>query len=66
MNKKWYKSRTIWFNLATALVIASAEIAPLLDVVAPETQVELRTYVILASVIGNLILRFLTESRVEM
>ena len=56
MTKQWYKSKTIWINLATLIAAAIAErIADLI-----QSYIEL---VILAA--ANIVLRTVTRERIE-
>ena len=60
-NKKWWKSKTVWLNVATAVAGASPLIGNFTGIVSP------LTYAILLSVVGvaNIALRFLTDKGIE-
>lgn len=66
MAKRWYKSKTIWFNIGTSLVAAGNELLPILDVMSPEAAADHRALLIVAMSIGNLILRIVTSSPVKL
>ena len=59
--KKWYKSKTVWLNVATAVAGATPLIANFTGLVSPFT------YALLLTVVGiaNIALRFLTVEGVE-
>jgi len=54
--KKWWQSKTVWFNVGSALVLIGNEIAGKL------IPTEYATAVVL---VGNVILRFVTTQAVE-
>jgi len=54
--KKWWQSKTVWFNVGSALVLIGNEIAGKL------IPTEYATTVVL---VGNVILRFVTTQAVE-
>jgi hypothetical protein len=58
--KKFYESKTLWFNVITVLlaVLALPELVSLI----PEDSMP---YIALANGIGNMILRFLTTQPIE-
>jgi hypothetical protein len=60
-NKKWYKSRTVWLNVATAVAGASPLVANFTGLVSPAT------YALLLTAVGvaNIALRLLTDTGVE-
>lgn len=63
-SKPWYKSKTIWYNVALGLVAAGNELAPLLDLMDPEPASVLRPLLIVALAVGNTILRIITTKPV--
>lgn len=62
--KAWWKSKTLWFNVATALVTISNEMAPLAEIMSKENSEAFRSIIIVASVLGNTILRLVTKTPV--
>lgn len=64
MVKKWYKSKTIWFNVAVGLTAAGNELLPVLDLMEGDGQEVLRAYLIVALSVGNTILRIVTKTKV--
>lgn len=58
--KRWYESRTIWFNLASAILIIGTEFAQLSDLIKPEYQELFKLTLLCMTVLGNTILRILT------
>lgn len=63
--KKPHQSKTIIFNIATGLVATANELLPLLEVFEESDAQQLRLLIVLVSVIGNLILRFLTTTAIR-
>lgn len=59
--KKWYKSRTVWLNIATAVAGTAPIIANFTGLVSP------LTYAMLLSAVGvaNVALRLLTDTGIE-
>lgn len=55
--KKWYRSRTVWFNIIT---IALGVVQVVSDVYAIPTDM-----LALVNGVGNVLLRFLTSSSIE-
>lgn len=55
--KKWYKSKTVWFNIITSVltVVASLQNSPLVS------DPQIQAGVILFITIGNAVLRFITD-----
>lgn len=64
MVKKWYKSKTLWFNLAIGLTAAGNELLPVVELMDAEGQEVLRAYLIVALSVGNTILRVVTKTKV--
>lgn len=64
MVKKWYKSKTLWFNLAVGLTAAGNELLPVVDLMDGDSREALRTYLIIAVSVGNTILRVVTKTKV--
>lgn len=64
MVKKWYKSKTLWFNLAVGLTAAGNELLPVVELMAGDSREVLRTYLIIAGSVGNTILRVVTKTKV--
>lgn len=58
-------SKTFWFNVGTALVTVGTELMPLVDIMSPETAGQARAVIITASVVGNIILRTVTNTPVR-
>lgn len=57
MSKKWYQSKTLWFNVVMAVLDVVNGVYGVVNIPA-----ELKVYVL---VIGNVALRFLTTQPVE-
>jgi hypothetical protein len=53
-NKVWYKSTTVWFNLALALIAFIQSLSGIVPI--PSSVIET------AALVGNLLLRFKTNS----
>lgn len=64
--KRWYKSKTVWFNIAVTLVAIGNELMPLVSVMDGEASADLRMYLILATSFGNMILRMVTSTKVTL
>lgn len=60
--KKWYKSKTIWFN---ALVAASVAAETSFEILKPFLPVDLYAITTFALVVGNAFLRFVTTTGVS-
>ncbi len=63
--KPWYKSKTVWFNVATVVIAISAGMGELLPILAPVVSQQLMTYVVFGVGALNLILRKLTTTGIE-
>jgi len=63
--KPWYWSKTIWFNIATGLLAAGVELAPLVEFMEPDAQSEARFWLAMFVALGNIILRTLTAKPVS-
>lgn len=55
--KKWFASKTLWFNIITGIVAVTGAITPLSIISAP--------VMLGISVVGNAILRLLTTKPIE-
>ena len=62
--KRWFRSKTMWFNLATMMVSTANELMPLLNIVDSATADALRLPLFLLNAIGNIILRRVTRDPV--
>jgi len=61
--KIWYESKTVWFNVAVAMIfLASVE---LLDLQRMLSMDRIEAFIVLASSVGNILLRFGTKKRVR-
>ncbi len=59
--KKWYESRTLWFNLASLLVLVASILTDATLVSDPAVL----KYAAIAVAIGNVILRFFTSMPID-
>ena len=66
VTKKWYRSRTFWYNAAVTLVALGNELLPLLQVMDNPAREELRMWLIFATTFGNAILRVVTQTKVTL
>lgn len=66
MEKKWYKSKTVWFNVGVGLVAAGTELTPLLDLIAGPELDAMRAYLVISLSMGNTILRVVTRTKVTL
>jgi len=66
MAKQWYTSKTMWFNIATILVAVGSEMTPILGVLDPETADVVTPMVLVATAVGNIILRSVTSKPVRL
>lgn len=62
--KRWFRSKTMWYNVALILTGTANELLPILDFASPETAEALRFPLYLALAIGNIILRRVTHEPV--
>jgi hypothetical protein len=60
--KRWFRSKTMWFNIATMMVATANELLPIIDIVNSETSEALRLPLMLMNAFGNMILRRITNS----
>lgn len=63
--KRWYQSRTLWFNIATGMVGLGTELLAVVELVPDDWQSLLRAALIIVTALGNAILRFLTSQPIE-
>lgn len=63
--KKWYQSKTIWFNGGTFLVTVGGELAILSEFVPSEYRVVFLGGLTMASAFGNIIIRTVTTKGIE-
>lgn len=66
MAKKWYTSKTIWYNVAMTVVTAANELMPVLEVMDPTVASQVRVWLVLALSLGNIVLRTVTVSPVKL
>jgi|GEM_PF-3059095 len=71
MLKPFWQSKTIWFNLLTGLVACANELAPVVDQLAmagwgDDRVAMARSAVMVTTIIGNLILRPMTNAGVTL
>lgn len=64
--KPWYKSKTIWFNVATAIVATGNEMMPVLGVLDSATAETVRPFLVIGLAVGNTMLRVVTETKVTL
>jgi len=64
-NKKWYQSKTVWFNVASVIIAVTAGLGEFLPILGPVISQQLMTYFIFGAGIVNLILRKLTTTGIE-
>lgn len=65
--KSIWASKTFWYNVAMGLLTIGVEVAPLLDLITnPDVQNLVQTALLVATVIGNVILRFVTFEPVRL
>jgi len=64
--KKWYKSKTIWYNIAVSFVAIGNEMMPVLGVMEGAAAEELRAWLVLLLAVGNTILRTVTKTKVQL
>lgn len=62
--KRWFHSKTMWYNAALILTGAANELLPILDFASPETADALRFPLYLMLAVGNIILRRVTRDPV--
>ena len=65
LKKKWYKSKTVWFNVAVGAASFTAALPGMLAILAPVLTVEVLKYTLFAVAIINYVLRRVTTSGVE-
>lgn len=58
-SKDWYKSKTVWFNLISAVVAMAMALQP---VALPEWALEVLAFIVTG---GNFILRFMTTNGIK-
>jgi len=63
--KKWYRSRTVWFNIATVIIAITTGMGELLPILGPVISQQIMTWVLFGVGTLNLILRKLTTSGIE-
>lgn len=64
--KKWYQSKTMWYNIAVSMVAAGNEMMPIVGVLDPAIADTVRAYLIVALAAGNTILRSITSTKVSL
>lgn len=62
--KRWYQSRMIRFNIATGMVMIGGEFLAITDTLPPEWQALARMTLSAVIAVGNVILRFDTETAI--
>lgn len=58
--KKWWQSRTIWFNIGSVLLVIGTEFASFVEFLDPAQQDDVRFWLALFTAAGNAILRSVT------
>lgn len=66
VSKKWWQSKTIWFNVGTVLAVIGTEYGLLVDLFKPEYQDIIRLSLALVSAAGNAILRVVTSKPLDL
>lgn len=56
MSKKWWKSKTLWFNVVTAAVVLADKFSG--NIISTDVAYSI-------AVVGNVILRFITKESIE-
>lgn len=64
--KKWYQSKTIWFNIGTVLLATGTEYSAFVELLNPDIQADVRLWLALFSASGNAILRVVTTKPLVM
>jgi hypothetical protein len=65
MVKKWYKSKTVWFNVAVGATAFTAALPGMLAILAPVLTVEVLKYTLFGVAVANYFLRRITSTGVE-
>jgi len=63
--KKWYKSKTVWFNVAVGATAFTAALPGMLAILAPVLTVEVLKYTLFGVAVVNYFLRRITTTGVE-
>ena len=63
--KKWYKSKTVWFNVAVGATAFTAALPGFLAILAPVLTVEMLKYTLFVVAVINYFLRRVTTTGVE-
>jgi hypothetical protein len=63
--KRWWQSKTVWFNVATGLIGIGTEAAALVDAVPEGWQETARLGLVALVAVGNVILRLVTSEPVR-
>ena len=59
--KRWWKSKTVWWNIGTGATIIGAELMAVAEVLPPEWPEPARAVLVAVMSGGNVILRFVTR-----
>jgi len=62
--KKWWRSKTVWFNIAGILIAIGTELPAILPYLDPAIATSVQGYLILGMTIGNIILRSMTQHKI--
>jgi hypothetical protein len=60
-HKRWYTSKTIWFNIGSFLVTIASELAVLSEFLPPEYRLIFLVSITTITGVGNIILRTVTN-----
>lgn len=63
--KKWYQSKTVWFNAAVGATAFTAALPGMLAILAPVLTVEVLKYTLFGVALVNYILRKITKEGIE-
>lgn len=62
--KKWYKSKTIWANVASILAIIAQEMGPVASALPEEWRATAMIGTVLTTALANIILRTVTNEAI--
>ena len=60
--KKWYQSKTVWFNIATGVVAVTAGLSGVLPILAPVVTEVTMAYILFGVGLINIVLRAVTST----
>ena len=65
MTKKWYQSKTVWFNAAVGATAFTAALPGMLAILTPVLTVEVLKYTLFGVALVNYVLRRITKEGIE-